>query len=82
VAMIVPTSVLGNVARRVISANPRPRELQMVKLDVTNESSVKDAVLAVEHQLQGKGLDYLVYPTYIPSSPVGDQSLTPALLTK
>jgi NAD(P)-dependent dehydrogenase (short-subunit alcohol dehydrogenase family) len=65
----------------------------MVKLDVTNESSVKDAVLAVEHQLQGKGLDYLVNnagvsdwsPTGLEGmyvGPVGDQSLTPALLTK
>ncbi|KAJ5163937.1 Short-chain dehydrogenase/reductase SDR [Penicillium coprophilum] len=34
--------------------------VQIVKLDVTDESSVKEAVAAVERQLEGKGLDYLV----------------------
>ncbi|OQE46513.1 hypothetical protein PENCOP_c001G08920 [Penicillium coprophilum] len=34
--------------------------LQIVKLHVTDESSVKEAVAVVERQLQVKGLDYLV----------------------
>ncbi|KAJ5773758.1 hypothetical protein N7457_008654 [Penicillium paradoxum] len=41
-------------------ANNSSWRVQMVNLDVTNESSVKEAVGVVERQLQGKGLDYLV----------------------
>lgn len=55
----------------------------MVKLDVTNESSVKDAVLAVEHQLQGKGLDYLVNNAGVSDwSPTGLEGMYVGYLTR
>jgi NAD(P)-dependent dehydrogenase (short-subunit alcohol dehydrogenase family) len=34
--------------------------VHLVKLDVTDPSSVKEAVEVVERRLQGKGLDYLI----------------------
>lgn len=41
-------------------ANNSSWRVQTVKLDVTDDSSVKEAVGEVGRQLQGKGLDYLV----------------------
>ncbi|KAJ5034745.1 hypothetical protein NUH16_006189 [Penicillium rubens] len=60
VGTIIATARQDNSVRLKEIASASSGRVQMVKLDVTNESSVKDAVLAVEHQLQGKGLDYLV----------------------
>lgn len=34
--------------------------VELVKLDVTNQSSIQEAVKSVEGKLQGKGLDYLI----------------------
>ncbi|KAJ5486791.1 hypothetical protein N7530_001091 [Penicillium desertorum] len=60
VGTIIATARQDNSVRLKEIASASSGRVQMVKLDVTNESSVKEAVLAAEHQLQGKGLDYLV----------------------
>lgn len=41
-------------------ANASPGRVELVKLDVTNQSSIQEAVKFVEGKLQGKGLDYLI----------------------
>ncbi|CAG8891919.1 unnamed protein product [Penicillium egyptiacum] len=60
VGTIIATARQDNSGRLKEIATASSGRVQIVKLDVTNESSVKEAVVTVEHQLQGKGLDYLV----------------------
>ncbi|KAJ5384143.1 Short-chain dehydrogenase/reductase SDR [Penicillium concentricum] len=60
VGTIIATARKDNSAQLKEIASASSGRVQMVKLDVTDESSVKEAVAAVERQLQGKGLDYLV----------------------
>ncbi|CAI7616739.1 unnamed protein product [Penicillium glandicola] len=60
VATIIATARQDNSAQLKEIENASSGRVQIVKLDVTDESSVKEAVVAVERQLQGKGLDYLV----------------------
>ncbi|KAJ5878389.1 hypothetical protein N7455_001854 [Penicillium solitum] len=60
VGTIIATTRQDNSARLREIADTSAWRVQIVNLDVTDESSVKDGVAAVERQLQGKGLDYLV----------------------
>lgn len=60
VGTIIATARQDNSARLKEISSASAGRVQIVKLDVTNESSMKEAVAAVERQLQGKGLDYLV----------------------
>ncbi|KAJ5129970.1 Short-chain dehydrogenase/reductase SDR [Penicillium bovifimosum] len=60
VGTIIATARRDNSAQINEIASASSGRVQMVKLDVTDESSVKKAVGVVERQLQGKGLDYLV----------------------
>jgi NAD(P)-dependent dehydrogenase (short-subunit alcohol dehydrogenase family) len=60
VGTIIATARQDNSTRISEIASASSGRVQMVKLDVTDESSVKEAVGVVERQLQGKGLDYLV----------------------
>ncbi|KAJ5513759.1 Short-chain dehydrogenase/reductase SDR [Penicillium fimorum] len=60
VGTIIATARKDNSAQLKEIASASSGRVQMVKLDVTDETSVKEAVVAVERQLQGKGLDYLV----------------------
>ncbi|KAJ6138821.1 Short-chain dehydrogenase/reductase SDR [Penicillium samsonianum] len=60
VGPIIATARQDNSARLKEIESASPGRVHMVNLDVTNESSVKEAVAAVERQLQGKGLDYLI----------------------
>lgn len=60
VGTIIATTRQDNSARLKEIADTSALRVQIVKLDVTDESSVKDGVAAVERQLKGKGLDYLV----------------------
>ncbi|KAJ6188089.1 hypothetical protein N7519_002997 [Penicillium mononematosum] len=60
VGTIIATARQDNSIRLKEIASASSGRVQVIKLDVTNESSVKEAALAAEHQLQGKGLDYLV----------------------
>ncbi|KAJ5550297.1 hypothetical protein N7461_004995 [Penicillium sp. DV-2018c] len=60
VGTIIATSRRDNAAQINEIASASSGRVQMVKLDVTDESSVKEAVGVVERQLQGQGLDYLV----------------------
>lgn len=60
VGTIIATTRQDNSTRLKEIADTSAWRVQIVKLDVTDESSVNDGVAAVERQLQGKGLDYLV----------------------
>ncbi|KAJ5960777.1 Short-chain dehydrogenase/reductase SDR [Penicillium vulpinum] len=60
VGTIIATARQDNSAQLKEIANASSGRVQIVTLEVTDESSVKEAVAAVELQLQGKGLDYLV----------------------
>lgn len=60
VGPIIATARQDNSARLKEIESASSGRVHMVNLDVTNESSVKEAVAAVERQLQGKGLDYLI----------------------
>lgn len=83
VGTIIATARQDNSVRLKEIASASSGRVQMVKLDVTNESSVKDAVLAVEHQLQGKGLDYLVNNAGVSDwSPTGLEGMYVGYLTR
>ncbi|KAJ5835357.1 Short-chain dehydrogenase/reductase SDR [Penicillium robsamsonii] len=60
VGTIIATARKDNSAQLKEIASASSGRVQIVKLDVIDETSVKEAVAAVERQLQGKGLDYLV----------------------
>lgn len=60
VGTIIATARQDNSASLREIADTSARRVQIAKLDVTDESSVKGGVAAVERQLQEKGLDYLV----------------------
>ena len=82
VGTIIATARQDNPVRLKEIVSASSGRVQMVKLDITNESSVKEAVLAVEHQLQGKGLDYLVNNAGVSDwSPTGLEGMYVGYLT-
>jgi NAD(P)-dependent dehydrogenase (short-subunit alcohol dehydrogenase family) len=60
VGTIIATARQDNSAQLKSIASASSGRVQIVQLDITDESSVEESVAAVERQLQGKGLDYLV----------------------
>ncbi|KAJ5893317.1 Short-chain dehydrogenase/reductase SDR [Penicillium taxi] len=60
VATIIATARQDNSTqlKNIVSASPG--RIKFVKLDVTDKTSVEEAVKSIEHKLQGKGLDYLI----------------------
>jgi len=60
VGTIFATARQDNSSQLKEIAGASSGRVQLVKLDVTDVSSVKQAVGVIERQLQGKGLDYLI----------------------
>lgn len=60
VASIIATARQDNSPqlKEIVSASSG--RVEFVKLDVTDKTSVEEAVKSVEHKLKGKGLDYLI----------------------
>lgn len=60
VATIIATARQDNSPqlRDIVSASSG--RVEFAKLDVTDKTSVEEAVKSVQHKLQGKGLDYLI----------------------
>ncbi|KAJ5852749.1 Short-chain dehydrogenase/reductase SDR [Penicillium soppii] len=60
VGTIIATARQDNSSQLKEIVDASSGRVQLVKLDVTDALSVQEAVQAVERQLQGKGLDYLI----------------------
>ncbi|CAG8162153.1 unnamed protein product [Penicillium salamii] len=60
VGTIIATARRDNSPRLKEVVEASLGRVQLINLDVTNPESVNKAVGAVEHSLEGKGLDYLI----------------------
>lgn len=60
VGKIIATARQDNSPQLSEIVTPSSGRVELVKLDVTNQSSIQEAVRSVEGKLQGKGLDYLI----------------------
>jgi NAD(P)-dependent dehydrogenase (short-subunit alcohol dehydrogenase family) len=60
VATIIATARQDNSTQLKAIANGSSGRVEFVKMDVTDKTSVEDAVKLVERKLQGKGLDCLI----------------------
>jgi NAD(P)-dependent dehydrogenase (short-subunit alcohol dehydrogenase family) len=60
VGKIIATARQDNSSELTDLVNSSSGRVELVKLDVTNKSSIQEAAKLVEGRLQGKGLDYLI----------------------
>jgi NAD(P)-dependent dehydrogenase (short-subunit alcohol dehydrogenase family) len=60
VGKIIATARQDNSPQLTELVNTSSGRVELVKLDVTNKSSIQKAAKLVEGKLQGKGLDYLI----------------------
>lgn len=60
VGKIIATARQDNSPQLTELVNASSGRVELVKLDVTNKSSIQEAAKLVEGKLQGKGLDYLI----------------------
>ncbi|KAJ5433609.1 uncharacterized protein N7458_012765 [Penicillium daleae] len=60
VGKIIATARQDNSPQLKEIVNASSGRVELVKMDVTNKSSIQEAVKLVEEKLQGKGLDYLI----------------------
>ncbi|KAJ5885977.1 uncharacterized protein N7473_008651 [Penicillium subrubescens] len=60
VGKIIATARQDNSPQLTELVNTSSGRVELVKLDVTNKSSIQEAAKLVEGKLQGKGLDYLI----------------------
>ncbi|KAF3402003.1 hypothetical protein F1880_009925 [Penicillium rolfsii] len=60
VGKIIATARQDNSAQLTELVKSSSGRVELVRMDVTNESSIQEAAKLVESKLQGKGLDYLI----------------------
>jgi NAD(P)-dependent dehydrogenase (short-subunit alcohol dehydrogenase family) len=60
VGKIIATARQDSSSELTDLVNSSSGRVELVKLDVTNKSSIQEAAKLVEGRLQGKGLDYLI----------------------
>lgn len=60
VGKIIATARQDNSPQLTELVKASSGRVELVKLDVTNKSSIQEAAQLVEGKLQGKGLDYLI----------------------